>query len=101
MWFLWFYLISVGICALILMIFAGAGALRIKREIPNFKGKNKGLMDVLVSFMPYLVPFINVILIICVMLQSQKILDETILKLRNENETIIVDIDKVQDQEDV
>lgn len=88
MWFLWFYLISLLLCIIVLLIMAMATKNKIKRECPKLKVKNKNkksLTEILVSFMPFMVPFLNLIFLVCIMLQSQKVTEETIKKLKNEN----------------
>jgi len=88
MWFLWFYLISLLLCVIVLLTIARATKNKIKRECPELKVKNKNKKswtEILVSFMPFMVPFLNLIFLVCIMLQSQKVTEETIKKLKNEN----------------
>jgi len=88
MWFLWFYLISLLLCVIVLRTIAMATTNKIKREYPELKIKHKNKKswtEILVSFMPFMVPFLNLIFLVCIMLQSQKVTEETIKKLKNEN----------------
>ena len=85
MWFLWFYLISVAICVVILLIMGIAAKNRLKRENAIRKTTKKSFAELFCAFMPYLIPFVNLILIVCAMLQSNKLINETIKKYKDNN----------------
>ena len=44
MWFLWFYLISIAICIIVLLLISKATANRLRREFPEFKIKKKKVL---------------------------------------------------------
>lgn len=85
MWFLWFYLISIVVCMIVLLLFAKASANRLKREFPELKiKKKKSFSELICSFFPFMLPFINLVILLFCMLQQEKVIKETIEKVRKE-----------------
>lgn len=85
MWFLWFWLISVGVCAIVVLLYGTASAKRYKREFPNEPiKKKKSFAELLCAFLPFVIPFLNLILLIAVILQGEKVINESIEETRKE-----------------
>lgn len=89
MWFLWFWLISVGVCAIVVLLYGTAATKRYKREFPNEPiKKKKSFAELLCSFMPFVIPFLNLLLLLGVILQGEKVINESIAKSREEQNQI-------------
>lgn len=87
MWFLWFYLISLGISLIATLIIGKAIANKIKREHPEIEVKKKSSFSELVSaFLPFTVPFLNLVFVLFLILQQDKMYNATLKKLRGNSE---------------
>lgn len=85
MWFLWFWLISVGVCIVVLILYGIASAKRYKREFPNESiKKKKSFAELLCAFLPFMIPFLNLIFLLGIILQGEKVMNESIEKTRKE-----------------
>ena len=82
MWFLQFYLISVALCVVVLIIVAKSIKNRIERKYKNFKTQRTSASEVLSAFLPYLVPFINLVLLL-VLIFAQNEIEEKIVKTKD------------------
>lgn len=85
MWFLWFYLISLAVCIIVLSLFAKASANRLKREFPELKiKKKKSFSELICALLPFMIPFINLVILLFCMLQQEKLIKETIEIVKKE-----------------
>lgn len=90
MWFLWFYLISIAVCIIVLLTFAKAITNRLKREFPELKiKKNKSFSELICAFLPFMIPFVNLILLVVCILQQEKTIKETIKNVKKDQENEI------------
>ena len=89
MWFLWFYLISITICMIVLLLISKASANRLRREFPEFKiKKKKSFSELICAFLPFTIPFINLVFLLFCILQQEKLIQETIEKIRKEQQEL-------------
>lgn len=89
MWFLWFYLISIAICMMVLLLISKASANRLKREFPELKiKKKKSFIELICAFLPFMIPFINLVILLFCILQQEKVIQETIEKVRKEQQEL-------------
>lgn len=87
MWFLWFYLISLGISLIATLIVGKAIANKIKREHPEIKVKKKSSFSELVSaFLPFTIPFLNLVFVLSLILQQDKMYNATLEKFKSNGE---------------
>lgn len=65
---------------MLLLFILGKGlASRIKREYPDFKIHKKPLIETITEFLPMFIPIVNIILILCGIL-NQEIVYEKLVK---------------------
>ena len=89
MWFLWFYLISIAICIIVLLLISKATANRLRREFPEFKiKKKKSFSELICAFLPFIIPFINLVILLFCIFQQEKVIQETIKKVRKEQQEL-------------
>ena len=89
MWFLWFYLISIAICIIVLLLISKATANRLRREFPEFKiKKKKSFSELICAFLPFIIPFINLVIFLFSIFQQEKVIQETIEKVRKEQQEL-------------
>lgn len=87
MWFLWFYLISLGICIFVMVTMGIATKNKIKREFPDLKiKKRKSFSELICAFFPFMIPFVNLVLLLVCIFQQEKVMKETIKRIKKEQE---------------
>lgn len=91
MWFLWFYLGSIVFCALILLLISVGSAKKLKREHPEIKIKKRNkrsFTEVLCAFLPFLIPFLNLVFILVTILTPTKLINEVVKQTIEENDHV-------------
>ena len=86
MWFLYFYVISLVLCSAIVMITMLAIRARINREYKQIvsKIKKRTKMELIRAFIPYLIPFINIILTFIMIINFEEIYLDVVKKYKEE-----------------
>ena len=79
MWFLYFYIASVVLCYLIIVIFSKSISNELSKYGEIEKERRKDKAGLIMAGLPYLIPFVNIILLL-VLIFAQKEIKERVIK---------------------
>ena len=73
-----YYLISTGLCLLVMFITLLSVNAKFKREYPNRKRKSSSIFEVLRSVLPLFIPIFNIIITLVMLLKYDEIYKRTV-----------------------
>lgn len=86
MWFVYFYVISVVVCFLVLEILARAMINKLKREGIADKLKKKTFSEKVASSLPAFIPFFNIIIVLIAVLWQEEVYKRVKFRLQEEED---------------
>lgn len=85
--FVWFYIIGTTLCYIIISIIASSveEQLRQTNMLSKIKKINTKTVIKISSYLPFLIPFINIILVLIAIFAQEEVLKKVKQKIENEN----------------